>query len=182
MNSFLPHINKSNRRLVYENIYQQVYQVDTEVDGLKKEYFVMDTGQRAGIVVEREDSVLLVSQYRLIINGLSWEIPGGRVDDGEVPEEAAIRECLEETGVRCFNPQPLMFYHPGLDTRHNPTYIFSSREIVSEHETHMIHHHEVKGCKWVPLDCCIDMISKGEIVDSFTIIGLLAFQAQKTRV
>jgi 8-oxo-dGTP diphosphatase len=28
------------------------------------------------------------------------EFPGGRVDDGETPEDAAIRECYEETGVR----------------------------------------------------------------------------------
>lgn len=29
----------------------------------------------------------------------SWEIPGGVVEDGESPREAAIRECMEELGV-----------------------------------------------------------------------------------
>lgn len=28
-----------------------------------------------------------------------WEIPGGVVEDGESPREAAIRECAEELGV-----------------------------------------------------------------------------------
>ena len=28
-----------------------------------------------------------------------WEFPGGRVEVGESPEEAAVRECLEETGI-----------------------------------------------------------------------------------
>ncbi len=28
-----------------------------------------------------------------------WEFPGGKIEAGECPEEAAVRECMEETGV-----------------------------------------------------------------------------------
>ena len=28
-----------------------------------------------------------------------WEFPGGRIEPGETPEAAAVRECLEETGL-----------------------------------------------------------------------------------
>ena len=164
------------RQVLYQDRYQQIYKVTADFGSFTKEYFVRDSGKRVGLVVVQGDSVLLVEQYRLLINGLSWEIPGGRVDDGEAPEAAAVRECLEETGVRCFNPRPLISYHAGLDTNYNPTDIFCSDEVAQRYEPESIHVQEVSSWEWVPLDRCIAMISESEIMDSFSIVALLAYQ------
>lgn len=37
-----------------------------------------------------------------------WALPGGLVDPGETPSEAAVREVREETGVAVGDPVPLM--------------------------------------------------------------------------
>ncbi len=44
--------------------------------------------------------VVMIRQYRHGAERVTLEIPGGLVDPGEDPAEAALRECLEETGYR----------------------------------------------------------------------------------
>jgi 8-oxo-dGTP pyrophosphatase MutT (NUDIX family) len=52
---------------------------------------------RAGIVLIQDHKVALIERHRA---GLSYFVfPGGGVDEGESPEQAAIREAMEELGV-----------------------------------------------------------------------------------
>jgi ADP-ribose pyrophosphatase YjhB (NUDIX family) len=50
------------------------------------------------VVVDRAGRVLLVRRGRPPSVG-SWTLPGGRIEPGETPEAAVLREVLEETGV-----------------------------------------------------------------------------------
>jgi 8-oxo-dGTP pyrophosphatase MutT (NUDIX family) len=52
---------------------------------------------RAGIVLVKENKVALIERHRA---GLHYFVfPGGGADAGESPEEAAIREAMEELGI-----------------------------------------------------------------------------------
>jgi 8-oxo-dGTP pyrophosphatase MutT (NUDIX family) len=168
-----PHIGP--RQLDYQNPYQRVHRVGVTFEGFSKEYFVTEVGSRTGLVLADGDRILLVRQYRFLINAIAWEIPGGRIDDGESPAQAAARELLEETGLRCHDLEPLLFFHPGLDTFHNPSHLFVSRrhERVAPFQPDP---REVTECVWVPLEQCLQMIFRGEIVDSLSIAALFAYQ------
>ena len=69
------------------------------------------------VPITEENEVVMIRQYRHGSQDVTLEIPGGMVDAGEEPAQAAMRECKEETGyvanaVNCLgvlNPNPAIF-------------------------------------------------------------------------
>ena len=53
----------------------------------------------AGVLVFRGDALLLVKERYAAWERACWNVPSGRVEDGETPEQGAVRELREETGV-----------------------------------------------------------------------------------
>ena len=71
------------------------------VTGERHDFFVIEAPDWVNIVAltgEGDSEVVLIRQYRHGIRSETIEIPGGMIDPGETPLEAAKRELLEETG------------------------------------------------------------------------------------
>ena len=54
----------------------------------------------SGILVKCNDKVLLCKRSSDNTMPNQWSIPGGGIEDGETPEEAARREFFEETNIK----------------------------------------------------------------------------------
>ena len=64
---------------------------------------------RAGIVLIEDDKVALIERHR---GGLDYFVfPGGGVDEGEMPEQGAIRETMEELGLEVVIKKKLAIIH-----------------------------------------------------------------------
>ena len=166
----------NSQGIVYEDDYKKIEKIRAEFNGFTKEYFVSDFGEKAAILVIRNNYVLLVRQYRLLINRLSYEVPGGKVDNGENPEETAIRECFEETGVRCSNLKPLISYDPDLEYTRNHTHVFYTHDAENA-QTQLSGKHI-----WLPFNDCFKMIDQEIITDSLSIITILAYKVKNRKI
>lgn len=53
----------------------------------------------AGCYCEFDDKILLLKRTPHKLQGDTWGIPGGKLDEGETPRMAAVREVFEEVGI-----------------------------------------------------------------------------------
>jgi 8-oxo-dGTP pyrophosphatase MutT (NUDIX family) len=102
-------------RELYDSEWVRLTLADVEVPGgARFEHHVVRMPNLATGPVVRDPhrGYLLLHRHRFITDTWGWEIPAGRVETGETPEAAAVRETLEETGWRPGPLVPLVTYHP----------------------------------------------------------------------
>lgn len=120
-------------------------------------------------------NVVLVRQYRVAIDSTLLEIPAGKLDyDDTSLLAAAERELLEEVGLRPITPLvSLGCFYPTAGFCDEVLHIFAGtsfekvdRNVDGAEEAHSI-------VEYVPLGQVLERISRAEIKDAKTIIGVV---------
>lgn len=118
-----------------------------------------------------DPQLMLIKQYRYAASGYLYEIPAGRLNPGERPEECARRELLEEVGCTTHELTFLtsMYTTPGFTDERIHFFLASG---LVRHGTH----HEADEfieVETTTLSHALEMVRRGEIQDTKTAIGLL---------
>jgi ADP-ribose pyrophosphatase len=118
-----------------------------------------------------EPLILLERQYRHAAHSMMWELPAGRIDDGETALTAAKRELLEETGYSARRWKRILHFYvsPGFLDETMTIYLARGlREGVAQPEAD-----ERIAVKFFSLTEAKKMALHGRIQDAKTICGIL---------
>ena len=122
-----------------------------------------------------DPQLLLIRQYRYAAGGPIWEIPAGRLEPGESPEECARRELLEEAGAtaRRWKRLTTVYTTPGFTDER--IHLFAAFDLVVKPESQRREPDEFMELKAMPTSQVLGMVREGELVDGKTAVAVLFF-------
>lgn len=123
----------------------------------------------AVILAVHKKNILLVRQYRLPAEKSLWELPAGKVDEGETPMAAAKRELAEETGYTAENWSLLASFYASPGFVNERMHVYLATDLIKGKATPM--DDERIEMAWFKRKEVALLIQNGKIEDAKTLIG-----------
>jgi len=140
-------------------------------NGVRGKRIRIDHPESAAVIPFVSNSeILLVRQFRYALGRETLEIPAGKVDPGETPDECVKRELHEETGYRAGEIKYLYTYAPAIGYSNELIHIYSGHGLKKIDDK--IDDREISDVERLSLEQLNALIKKGDILDGKTIIGL----------
>jgi ADP-ribose pyrophosphatase len=165
----------SSKELLRTSIFHVTADHAIDPDGFEiKRAIVQHGGSAVMMPIDDRRRVLLVRQYRLPARRFTWELPAGRIDEGETALQAAKRELVEEAGLRAKKWAKLAEFYPSPGFLAEKMTIYTARELTQGEATPM--EDERIQTKWYTASELDKLIGSGKIIDAKTQIGFLYWQ------
>jgi ADP-ribose diphosphatase len=143
------------------------------LDGRVIEKEIVEHQDSVGIVAVSGSDVFLVTQYRHAAGKMLLEIPAGKIEKGETPRQAAIREMAEELGYSGkLEPLTKWYLAPGYSTELMHVFVATSLRKIARGP---LDDDENIRIRKVKLSVALKKCLNGEIQDSKTAAALLAY-------
>lgn len=140
--------------------------------GIEHDFFQLATASWVNVVaITPGDELVLVRQERHGVADFTLELPGGLVDPGEDPANAALRELREETGFAAREVEPLGWVHPNPALQANRCYTFLATGVELAGSQQLDQREEIEVVT-VPLHRVRELVRRGDITHSLVISAL----------
>ena len=148
--------------------------------GKQGEFYYIDSRDWAVVVARTvEGEFVLVRQFRWGSDELSWELPGGIVDEGEDPVEAGLRELKEETGYVAESGRLIGQCRPNPAILNNYCKVILAEGCrLADEGTSWDEHEELEVCV-LPESTVMEWARDGTIGHALALNGLFYYQLQK---
>lgn len=171
-NSILP--ERLHRKIIYESDWVSLYSDKVQMPNgqIINSYHKIHYPQESVsvVIINDRDEILMIQSKRYVTSRLEWEVPAGWIDSGESPENAAKRECLEETGCTIKDLTYLCCFNPNNGMSDLKVHIFGAKVAAESLE---IDKNEVNAKEWIPKEKVLNMIKKNEIQCGVSMLSLL---------
>ena len=165
-------------RRIYDSPWVALALADVEIpDGERFEHHVVRMPHAAAGVVVHDPArgVLLLWRHRFITDTWGWEIPAGRVDDGETPAQAGRRETIEETGWSPGPLRPLTSYFPYNGVSDGRFHLFAAAGATQVGDP--TDPSEAERVEWLRQADVVAAVRAGRVGDGLSLTALLWFLA-----
>ena len=161
-------------RTIYDSEWMRLTLVDVEIPGHRRfdHHVLRMPAAASGTVVHDPDrGILLLWRHRFTTDTWGWEIPAGRIEPGETPEQAARRETVEETGWEPGPVQPLIAYRPmdGMTDQTFHCFIADGATRLGEPSDPA----EAERIEWVSVAKLRGIVRNHEMVDGLSLTAVL---------
>jgi ADP-ribose pyrophosphatase len=136
-----------------------------------KRSVVRHLGSAVMMPVDEKNRILLVRQYRLPAGQFLWELPAGKIDEGETALQAAKRELGEETGLKAKKWKKLTTFFPSPGYVEEKMTIFLATELT-QGDAHPMDDERIET-RWFSKKELQEAIRTNEIRDAKTMIAFL---------
>lgn len=144
-------------------------------------FYVLESPDWVNILpITPDGQVLFVAQYRHGTNQVSLETPGGLIEAGETPEEAAARELCEETGytARSFRVLGTTDANPAFMTNRFTAVL--AEDAVLTDQTAWDEHEELAP-RLVPLAELPLLLQRGDVRNTYSVLPLMWYLLERAQ-
>ncbi len=146
-------------------------------NGKEGEFYYLNSRDWAVVVARTVDNhLIMVRQFRWGSDELSWELPGGIVDEGEDPVAAGLRELQEETGYVAESGQHLGCCSPNPAILNNRCHVIFADNVRLDPAGTDWDEHEEMQIQSVPVEGVLEWARQCQIDHALALVGLLYFQ------
>ena len=122
------------------------------------------------VIFNEKAEILMIREKRYTVHRLEWEVPAGRIEDGETKEEAARREAMEETGCTLKDLRFLCTQNPANGMSDCTLHVFAAK-VDSENSIQDVD--EVAYKRWMPISQVKELLRNNETKDGVSILAIL---------
>ena len=164
---------KISSRQVFDGVVVKLFVDEVELPNGQKSVreIVRHPGAVCIVPVDNDGNVIMVRQFRYAFGEVMLEIPAGKLEPGEEPLPAAMRELEEETGTVAGKIRHMgeLYTTVAIFDEKIQMYLATDLTYKDAHPDS----DEFLEVEKIPLDTLVDMVMRGEIKDSKTQIAIL---------